>query len=858
MQSGDNAGDASATRAPLGAREANVRRLKAAFEKAAIGMVVKDAEGRVWESNRAFRRMLGYGEEEFEGMGRTDFTHPEDVAKDAELYARLLRGERGNFQLEKRYVKKDGGVAWGRLSISLIGSDAGDGGTFVLGVVEDVSERREAEEALRASEERFRTVVEQSPLSIHVFEPGGRSLRANSSWNELWNLEDGEEPQGHSIYEDEQLESTGLIPYIEESIAAGTAVRTPPLLHDPASTGREGDQKWLESSVYPVKDDSGVREMVLIIEDVSARHRAAEKVRRAEARFRAITEGAAVGIALTDLSVGRLVETNPALRRMLGYAEEELRSMSFADLTYPEDVGADNALFEELTRGERNSYLTEKRYVRRDGGVLWGRLTVSLVREERGEPRYVVGMVEDVTERKVLEERLRYQASYDLLTDLPNRSLFTDRLGQVLAGPGGRATVLVLNLDNFKHVNDSLGHAAGDQLLGAVARRLRAYARPGDTISRLGGDEFAILLADVDGEEEALQTAREISGQLEAPFRVGGRGVSAPASIGLSVSGAAENLATSHAAATRQAEVLLKKADAAMHEAKGRGKAQNVFYAEAMGKNAGKRLRLENDLRQAVKRDEFEVRYQPKVDLRTGRVVGAEALVRWRHPERGLVPPLDFIPLAEETGLIVPIGRRVLRAACEQARAWWDRQPGSDAGAARGTGAENPPVVWVNLSARQLREPDLVGEVSSILARTGLEPRGLGLEITESVLMQDGGVGTAGLEALKATGVMLAIDDFGTGYSSLSYLKRLPVDYLKVDRSFVSGLGRDPEDLAIVTAVVGLGRAMGLSVVAEGVETEEQLGCLQKLGCDIAQGYLFAEPLPGEEVPERVLAGRAE
>jgi len=433
---------------------------------------------------------------------------------------------------------------------------------------------------------------------------------------------------------------------------------------------------------------------------------------------------------------------------------------------------------------------------------------------------------------------LEHQATHDALTALPNRALFQGRLGQALAGAargGDAAAVLFLDLDRFKVVNDSLGHAAGDDLLVAVAGRLAGCVRGGDTVARLGGDEFAVLLAGLGAGGEATRTAGRIIRALDAPFRLGGRDVVTATSIGIAVGG------TGHAAAD-----LLRDADVALYRAKARGRGRYAVFDATMNARALERLELEADLRRALRRGEFEVYYQPKVDLGTGRLAGLEALVRWRHPVRGVVGPGVFIPLAEETGLIQPLGQWVLEEACRQARRW-----GKAMGAVGGGAAV---VVSVNLSARQFAQPTLVEDVARALEVAGADPHQVQLEITEGVAMGNAEATVEILRRLKELGVGLAIDDFGTGYSSLAYLKRFPVDALKIDRAFVTGLRRETADSSIVGAVVGLGRALRLAVVAEGVETAEEATQLCELGCALGQGYHFARPLPRAQVDALLLS----
>ena len=432
---------------------------------------------------------------------------------------------------------------------------------------------------------------------------------------------------------------------------------------------------------------------------------------------------------------------------------------------------------------------------------------------------------------------LEHQATHDALTGLPNRALLQERLGRALADAASAqgddaVAVLFLDLDRFKVVNDSLGHAAGDDLLVAVAGRLAGCVRGGDTVARLGGDEFAILLAGLGAGGEATRTAGRIIRALEAPFRLGGRDVVTATSIGIAVGG------TGHVAAD-----LLRDADVALYRAKARGRGRYAVFDTAMNARALERLELEADLRRALRRGEFEVYYQPKVDLGTGRLAGLEALVRWRHPVRGVVGPGVFIPLAEETGLIQPLGQWVLEEACRQARRW---------GEAAGGGAAV--VVSVNLSARQFAQPTLVEDVARALEAAGADPHQVQLEITEGVAMGNAEATVEILRRLKELGVGLAIDDFGTGYSSLAYLKRFPVDALKIDRAFVTGLRRETADSSIVGAVVGLGRALRLAVVAEGVETAEEAAQLCELGCALGQGYHFARPLPRAQVDALLLS----
>jgi diguanylate cyclase (GGDEF)-like protein len=426
------------------------------------------------------------------------------------------------------------------------------------------------------------------------------------------------------------------------------------------------------------------------------------------------------------------------------------------------------------------------------------------------------------------EARLVHQAGHDPLTGLPNRARFLDGLGLALARTGRTGeplAVLFLDLDRFKFVNDSLGHATGDRLLVQVAERLRGCARPGDMVARLGGDEFTILLDGLAGAAEAEAIAGCLVAVMKPPFAVGGRELGVTVSIGIAVA------APGH---TDPAD-LLRDADVALYRAKERGKARWAVFDPAMGAALRERAELEADLGRAVARGELWLAYQPVVELATGTVVGVEALVRWQHHALGPIPPGQFIPLAEETGQVERVGRWVLAKACRQARAWQEQYA-------------DPPVVSVNLSARQFQRPDLVEVIAFMLRETGLDPALLKLEITESAVMADAETAVATLRRLKELGVGLAIDDFGTGYSSLNYLRRFPVDALKIDKAFVAGLGRDTGDEAIVEAVIGLAHTLGRQVVAEGIETAEQLGLLRAMGCEQGQGFRFGQPEPATAI----------
>jgi diguanylate cyclase (GGDEF)-like protein/PAS domain S-box-containing protein len=537
-------------------------------------------------------------------------------------------------------------------------------------------------------------------------------------------------------------------------------------------------------------------------------------------------------------TTGKILLWNPAATEIFGYSSAEALEMNVEVLVPDHLKELHQAGLSRYRKAGHGRYIDSAELLelparRKDGTQLWIERSLNPIEPPNeigldGED-FVLAIVRDISQRKVLEEQLAHRALHDSLTGLPNRALFVDRLEHALthtARNGGHLAILFMDLDDFKYVNDTLGHEAGDRLLNMVAKRVQRGLRDQDTLARFGGDEFVVLVEDIMSGHVAEQVAERILKLLEPPFSLAEEELSVSASIGI---------ALSFPTASDQWGILLSQADAAMYEAKRQGKARYAIYDPATHLRSRERLRMGNQLKVALERSEFVLHYQPKVDLRTGTIVHMEALLRWHHPQRGVVLPSEFIPLAEETDLITPLGQWVLKEACSQIRRWQELYPRA-----------RTLVADVNLSARQFHQPDLGGEAAQILKETGLDPSHLELEITESVLMEDAPSTAAPLEQLKDLGVRVAIDDFGTGYSSLSYLKRLPVDTLKIDRSFISGLTSDLEDEVLVSGMINLAHALGLRVVAEGVETEQQAARLKAMGCEMAQGYQFYRPVSAE------------
>ncbi len=696
----------------------------------------------------------------------------------------------------------------------------------VIGAVitfSDVTERELATEALRESESRFRTLAESLPVGVYRADPVGRLTYVNPRWCEITGI-DERRAVGHQtldlVHPDDAAE---VVRRFSRSLAGSGAYRAQHRI----VTAR-GDVCWVNANGTPiVDDDTGqVTGFIGSLEDVTPLIHAQDET----TRLAGIVEATSDLVGIADARTERLVYLNRAGRELFGYVDRSVREVELEAIYPPESLErVERDVYPVLARGE--AWSGELAMTAADGTVrhVWQTITATL--DPAGALVELSAVGRDVTERRRFEAELAHQATHDALTDLPNRALLLDHLELALARAERDRTLvalLFLDLDRFKLVNDSRGHDAGDELLVQTAQRIAEVVRPVDTVARLGGDEFVVLCEDVEDEHHALAIAQRVSRAIESrPFVIDHVEVAITASVGIAVSTGGEAC---------HPEALLRDSDAAMYRAKDAGRARLELFDESMRRRSAARIHLAHELTEAIEQGHIVVYYQPCVDLRTGRVSSVEALARWAHPRRGILSPGEFIGLAEETGLVIGLGLRVLSDACHQAREW-ELTLGPDA-----------PRVHVNLSARQLVVPNIAVLVRGVLEGTGLDPALLCLEITESVVMDDASAVIDTLRQLKDIGVSIAIDDFGTGYSSLSYLRRFPVDVLKVDRSFVDGLGPDPEDSAIVAAVIGLARTLDLQAVAEGVETAEQLDALVRLGCDAAQGYWFARPDEGGKV----------
>jgi diguanylate cyclase (GGDEF)-like protein/PAS domain S-box-containing protein len=798
------------------ALQAAEQRFRATFEQAAVGLCHVDAQGRLLRVNALCGQLLGLNEEQLLNLQLFDLLLVEGAQRD--VLQAALEGRRPQFSTDVRARRGQELRGWLRLTVSAV-REAGGSVAYAVVVLDDISTRKAAAYALEQSEARIRSYTEHAPLGVVVIDRLGRIQEANAAALAL---------SGHTATQiwlqpvDELLNEHGR-PL--SRFASRPLLRTGKWSFEAELTRHDGSRRWISASAARMNDGC----TIAFVQDITARKHEERALRQAHAVFRNTQEG----LVITDAR-GDIVATNPAFSRITGYTESELlgRNMKLVN-----SGRHDPAFYRQFWHAlAENGFWQGEIWNRRKNGEVYPEwLTINAVHGPGGELQNYVAACMDITRTKQSEMELERLAHHDALTGLPNRLLLMNTLEHAIARAqrnNGRGAVLMLDLDRFKNVNDSLGHPAGDQLLQEVAQRLSARLRGVDTVARLGGDEFVVLLEELAEPQGAAHVAQALIDACSVPFTVdGGQQVYVGASVGISL----------FPDDSIQGDRLIQQADAALYNAKDAGRGTYRFFTGAFTREARIRLDMESGLRRALDEHQFSLHYQPLVRADDGRIEGMEALVRWRHPELGVVSPGDFIPLAEETGLIVPLGDWVLRTACAQMRRWQDE------GVA-------PRMVAVNLSPRQFAQADLVQQIERVLLETGLSPSALELEITESALMD---ATTAGqrLQRLKALGVRLAIDDFGTGYSSLAYLSRFPIDKLKVDQSFVRRIPEDTTDMEITAAVISLARSLKLKVLGEGVETPEQLQFLRKHGCDLLQGYLFAQPLPVERMTALLRAG---
>ncbi len=917
--------------------------IRAAFERAALGLAVTTPEGVVIHANGAFCAMVGRTHSEVEGRTCRDYTHPEDGLRDEEHLRGMRAGGDPPPALDKRFIRRDGEEVWVRCSVTVVREPGAPASGVVCAYV-DLTEQRARDKSLRQANGFLKTIVETSPVAIYTadvngiidfwnaaaertfgftreqamgrrapFIPESRSAEAAKlrervlSGEVLSGLQlERMRADGSAIHingaaaplRDENDRITGLLVACVDVTAAHQAAQdlerhlhfTHALLdaipgpvyfkdrqgryqaynrawvdlfgrgeecigltvgevfdaasaqvhesHDrgllerPSSTTYEmqvpslaGDNRLMLYNKVSFVDQVGdVAGIIGVMSDLTRYKETERALEASEARFRVLTESSLDLISVVDAS-GIIQYQSPAVRQLLGFDASETVGKNVFDMVHRDDAEQTRAAFRRIIETRRSSEPVEFRIRHRDG--MW-RTFESLGTDCLANPhiRGVVFNSRDVTDRKVIQQRIQHLAYHDNLTGLPNRSLLQDRLAHSIARAertSRKVAVLFIDLDNFKNINDTLGHDVGDELLRQVSRRLTDCVRLGDTIARQGGDEFIVLLDSLEESRGASVVAQKILNSLRLPFVLGGTENHVSGSVGIAL----------YPEDGRDAQTLMKNADTAMFHGKGLGKNTYQYFTAQMNVVVKRRMTLESALRRAVMQKDFVLHYQPQIDLESGEIIAVEALVRWKTEDSGTVMPGDFIPLAEETGLINEIGEWVLREGCRQAREWQDM----------GLKARR---MAINLSARQFSDKGFLDMVTRILAETGLAPECLELEITETQVMRQTEGMIQLLTRLSEMGVQLAIDDFGTGYSSLSYLKRLPIQKLKIDQSFVRDITVDPNDTAIVVAIINMARSLELETIAEGVETAGQLALLRSKGCLVGQGFYFSAPLRAE------------
>ena len=815
-------------------------RFRQTFEQAAVGIVLASFDGPILRCNARFAEIIGYPLDEIPGLTFQQITAPEDLSDTLETLERMRLVTTGHAIWEKRYVRKDGSLTWVKITVSAL-LDAGGRPLHYIAVVEDINARKiaverlaSAQQALQASEKRYRTAFQTSLDGICISHlRDGRFIDVNKTFLDIMGFERAE-VIGRTSNELNFWADPGAREDLQEMLRRKTSFRDVNIRY----RRKNGDHIWvlLSSSVIEIE---GVFCTLSILRDISAAKAAEEQLaaaqqalRTSETRYRIAFQMSLDSVNINRMTDGHFIEVNQAFLDITGYEREDVIGKSSLEI----DIWADPRDRQNLLEiFQHNSFCRdlEARFRKKNGELVWGLMSASVI-ELDGVP-CILSVTRDISDAKAAEDEIRSLAFYDPLTRLPNRRLLLDRLRQVLAAGAYQNrmhTLLFVDLDQFKTLNDTLGHKTGDLLLQEVARRLTACVREADTVARLSGDEFVVMLEDLsetaeDAAEEAKTCAEKILNAVGQTYLIEDHECRSTASIGITVFGDQKE----------SADEILQQADIAMDQAKAAGRNTMRFFSPALQTAVNARAAMEENLRQGIKTNQFVLYYQPQLECT--HLIGAEALIRWNHPTHGLLLPGEFISLAEETGLILPMGDWVLETACEQIAAW----------ARQGKAAHIS--VAVNISARQFRQPEFVRKVLSALDRTGADPRNLELELTESMLADNIEEVIAKMTELKSHGLRFSLDDFGTGYSSLTYLKRLPLDRLKIDGSFVRDILVDSTSGAIAQTIISLSRAMGLPVIAEGVETQEQREFLTRLGCNSFQGYLFSHPLPLEEFERR-------
>ncbi len=792
------------------------QRFRSIFEYSKVGMSLQDADGRYSDVNPAYVKMMGYSVEELRRFSFSEVTHPDDIELSTTLGNTLLTGASDHFELEKKYICKDGSTVWADVTVSAGRDDAGKLVSFI-GVHQDISKRKLAEHSLRASEEKFRAYFDHSMVGMAVtsLEKGwvnvNDALCASLGYSreELMRLNWAELTYPEDLALDNEQFNRVLKGEIDNYAL------------DKRFIHKDGYLVYTQLAVGCVrKKDGTVDYIVALVEDVTERKRVEAEL----VQFKSVLDNTLDMIFMFEPESLRFVYANQGAVLSMGYSREELLVMTPYQIKPLISEPEFRQLILPLLSGEQPSLRFDTVHRRKDGTDFSVAIFLQVVMQSDGSGLFVA-IVRDITENKKSEELIWHQANFDTLTDLPNRRMFYDRLEQEIKKShrsGLPMALMMLDLDNFKEVNDTLGHAQGDVLLIEAARRIAECVRESDTVARLGGDEFVVILSELEDVNSIERIAQKIVESLAVPFQLLQETAYVSASMGI----------TLYPDDAQDVEALIMHADQAMYVAKNAGRNRYSYFTAALQEASQNRLHLISDLRDALAGQQFQVFYQPIVTLANGAIHKAEALLRWQHPTRGLISPAEFIPVAEETGMIIDIGDWVFREVAKQAAHWRASH-------------YHKFQISVNVSPVQFRHKGTNFKAwLAYMQELGLPGQGIVMEITEGLLLEANTSVTDQLLAFRDAGIRVALDDFGTGYSSLSYLKKFDIDYLKIDQSFVRNLQDDPSDQALCEAIIVMAHKLGLKVIAEGVETEQQRDLLAAYGCDYAQGWLYSKAVP--------------